>query len=580
MKKRSFRTRILLALCLSVLGIAVLMVPTISLIYYNYQKENIDADNKAKHDTLDDSLTSLIEDANYVSISIFSEDNLASLHASSNPEELFQRLYVQQPFSRSLFEGISYCQSGKDAIYAKSEETIVLPEISKSILNRVLHESDSQYPISYCLSTYNETGSFLVLGKKVEENQSACFMYLNGERLMQIVDSVVCLDKNMIIDSKRNVVLSNNASELGAVVINGIDTGIDRDQSTLHTSFENVDSYITIHTMKNLRNSFAFQWQIVSIQDYSSVFGLLSVLTYILIGFTIVAFAISVVSSFVLSRKITKPLTELSEELSGIDKNLLSSYSVPAVAKENHDEIDQLEDSYHEMMDRIRELMEDNMDKMNKQRILELESLQMQIKPHFLYNTLDTISWLAKISGEKEIDSLVMSLAKFFRLTLHSGDKIIAVKEELEITKHYLEIQSARFPDRFDYSFDVDDTLRDERTLKLILQPVVENSVKYGFDPDKGKMMLKIATRRGDGYFEYIVIDDGIGFDVPDNLFEKKKNPEDSGKSTGFGLYNVEERIRLEYGESYGMQVTSKVGEGTMTVIRLPLLHPSSSPQK
>lgn len=579
MKKHSFRTRILLTLCLSILGIAVLMAPTITLIYYNYQKENIDADNRARHETLDDSLTSLIEDANFVSINIFTEENIAALQSSMNQEELFQRLYIQQPFSRSLFEGISYCQVGKEAIYAKSDQNTVLPEIAKDILSRVLHGSSNTYPISYCLSTYNDTGSFLVLGKTVEENQSACFMYLSGERLMQIVDSVVCLDKNMIIDSKRNVVLSNNASELGAVVINGIDTGIDKDQTILRAPFENVDSYITVHTMKNLRNSFAFQWQIVSIQDYSSVFGLLSVLTYVLIGFAIAAFLISVISSFVLSKKITKPLTSLSEELSAIDLNGLSSY-MPAENVDDRDEINQLQKSYHEMMERIRELMEDNMDKMNKQRILELESLQMQINPHFLYNTLDTISWLAKINGEKEIDSLVMSLAKFFRLTLHSGDKIITVKEELEITKHYLEIQSARFPDRFDYSFDIDDSLKNERTLKLILQPVVENSVKYGFDSEKGKLMLQIMTRKGEGYFEYVVRDDGVGFEVPDNLFEKKKNLEYDGKSTGFGLYNVQERIRLEYGEGYGMNVTSRIGEGTTTIIRLPLLKPSSSHRK
>ena len=172
-----------------------------------------------------------------------------------------------------------------------------------------------------------------------------------------------------------------------------------------------------------------------------------------------------------------------------------------------------------------------------------------------------------------------MSLAKFFRLTLHSGDKIITVKEELEITRHYLEIQKARFPERFDYEFDIDESLKDEPTLKLVLQPVVENSVKYGFDSEKGKMLLKIQTRKTDGKFEYIIQDDGVGFDVPSNLFEKKKMTEDS-KSTGFGLYNVQERIHLEYGKEYGLKVESKVGVGTKTIITLPLSSHSSSRHK
>ena len=391
---------------------------------------------------------------------------------------------------------------------------------------------------------------------------------------MKIVDSIVCLEKNFIIDSNRNVVLSKNENELGGIVINGFPL---IDNNSAHVDFENEESYITIHSLVALKNSFGLSWQIVSIQNYDDLFGTLKVLLIILISLTVTAFIVAVVLSFLLSKKISKPLVALSTELENTDINNPASLMIQE--KASHDEIDQLEQSYQDMVSRIHELMEENLEKMNQQRILELESLQMQINPHFLYNTLDTISWMAKINKQKEIDSLVMSLAKFFRLTLHSGDKIITVKEELEITRHYLEIQKARFPERFDYEFDIDESLKDEPTLKLILQPVVENSVKYGFDSEKGKMLLKIQTRKTDGKFEYIIQDDGVGFDVPSNLFEKKKMDEDS-KSTGFGLYNVQERIHLEYGKEYGLKVESKVGVGTKTIITLPLSSHSSSRHK
>ena len=149
--------------------------------------------------------------------------------------------------------------------------------------------------------------------------------------------------------------------------------------------------------------------------------------------------------------------------------------------------------------------------------------------------------------------------------------------EELEITQHYLEIQKARFPDRFDFSFDIDHSLDSARTLKLILQPVVENSVKYAFDPEKGRTQLSITTRREENDFVYEVIDNGVGFEVPSNLFERKKsNPE--AKSTGFGLYNVQERIKLEYGKNYGLKVVSILHQGTKVTITLPLLSEDQSP--
>lgn len=564
MKKHSFRTRLLVSLCLSVLTIGIVMIPSLYFIFDNYKENNIDEGISARHSALDESLSSLIEDSNYVTINIFTEENIKMLNSSSATNSDFQNLYQQQPIPSSLIQGISYYRENSDFLFATSENKTVLPEISKTVIDRVLVNGDTAYPISYCGSTYNDTGSFLVLGKRIHGTNTACFLYLNGKRLMKIVDSIVCLEKNFIIDSNRNIVLSKKENELGGIVINGFPL---IDNSSAHVDFENEDSYITIHSLDELKRSFNLSWQIVSIQNYNDLFGTLKILMIILISLTIAAFVLAVILSFVLSKKVSKPLVALSNELENTDINNPTSLHV--ITKDNHDEINQLEQSYQDMVSRIHELMEENLEKMNEQRILELESLQMQINPHFLYNTLDTISWLAKINKQKEIDSLVMSLAKFFRLTLHSGDKIITVKEELEITQHYLEIQKARFPQRFDYEFDTDNSLNDEPTLKLILQPVVENSVKYGFDPEKGKMMLKIQTRRCEDRFEYIIQDDGIGFEVPTNLFEKKKMMEDS-KSTGFGLYNVQERIHLEYGKEYGMKVESKVGVGTKTIITLP----------
>ena len=153
------------------------------------------------------------------------------------------------------------------------------------------------------------------------------------------------------------------------------------------------------------------------------------------------------------------------------------------------DELVQLERNYDAMMDRIFELVEKNKEDMSRQRRLELESLQMQINPHFLYNTLDAISWMARIKKQPEIDRLVMNLAKFFRLFLHGGDKFVTVADEVGMVLSYLEIDKIRFPDRVTVHTEIDEDVKNLLTLKLILQPVIENSLKYAFAEKHGNQI-------------------------------------------------------------------------------------------
>ena len=216
------------------------------------------------------------------------------------------------------------------------------------------------------------------------------------------------------------------------------------------------------------------------------------------------------------------------------------------------------------MITHIFELMQKSREDAETQRKLELDALQMQINPHFLYNTLDAVTWMAKIKKEPEIENLAVNLAKFFRLSLHKSDKFITVGEELELTEHYLEIDKIRFPDKVSVKFETDESLVKYKVLKLILQPVVENALKYAFVEGKGNMTIKTYLSDGDIIFE--VTDDGAGFDVPDDILSGKKNKSGLG---GYGLYNVNERVKLEYGEKYGLEIISHKGSGTKVTVRV-----------
>ena len=222
------------------------------------------------------------------------------------------------------------------------------------------------------------------------------------------------------------------------------------------------------------------------------------------------------------------------------------------------DELFKLEEKYDEMINHIFDLMQKSREDAETQRKLELDTLQMQINPHFLYNTLDAVSWMAKLKKEPEIEKLAVNLAKFFRLSLHKGDKFITVGEELELTAHYLEIDKIRFPDKVKVRFETDESLVNYKVLKLILQPVVENAVKYAFVENKGNLVIRTAYSGADIVF-------GVGFSTEGGIKSSKKKSE----LAGFGLKNVDERIKLEYGEGYGLQVFSQPGKGTKVVIRI-----------
>ncbi|MDE7439366.1 MAG: sensor histidine kinase [Clostridia bacterium] len=307
-----------------------------------------------------------------------------------------------------------------------------------------------------------------------------------------------------------------------------------------------------------LNSRYAFHSCIVSVLDYKYYFGRMDTTLIIVLCVSFAMLVVSVVLAIIRARKISKPITLLSDSINATAEPTKNHISV----LREGDELVQLEKNYDDMMDRIFDLVERNKEDMQLQRKLELESLQMQINPHFLYNTLDAISWMARIKKQPEIDRLVMNLAKFFRLFLHGGDKFVKVSEEVEMVQSYLEIDAIRYPGRVTVHTEIAEEVKDRQTLKLILQPIVENCLKYAFVTRNGNMYIRAYGEGEDIIFE--VEDDGDGFEVPEDILNRPATREG-----GYGLKNVNERIRLQYGEGYGLEVTSEKGKGTKVKARL-----------
>ncbi|MDP1509870.1 sensor histidine kinase [Paenibacillus sp. CMAA1739] len=252
---------------------------------------------------------------------------------------------------------------------------------------------------------------------------------------------------------------------------------------------------------------------------------------------------------------------------------------------ERGDEIGMLGRSFNRMLEQIRRLMSLSELRERQKRDAELRSLQEHIKPHFLYNTLDTIHWMARKNGADDVSDMVGALSKLFRLGLSKGDDFIPLHSEIEHISSYMQIQQTRYRDRLRWELNVPDELKDLFVLKLMLQPVVENAIYHGIKARRGPGTICVEAKAEDDKLLLTVRDDGAGMTAerlrelrewlerPLEAMEgrqKQKGVRANGRS--YGMLNVQARIRLSFGEEYGIALDSKEGAGTCVTITHPLL--------
>ena len=267
------------------------------------------------------------------------------------------------------------------------------------------------------------------------------------------------------------------------------------------------------------------------------------------------------------SRSVTRPI----QKLCSVTQKVAEGDFTVKTKVENTDEISVLTQSFNDMTEEIGVLVEDIKKKQANLHIAETKLLQAQINPHFLYNTLDTIVWLAEENKKEEVVSMVTALSEFFRTTLSKGRDFITVKEEESHVESYLKIQQFRYQDIMDYEINIDESMYGFVIPKLTLQPLVENALYHGVKNKRGKGMIRITGRLKGGDMIFKVIDDGKGMTEEElgKLQNSLKKDKSDRKEDGFGLSNVNQRIRHYYGEGYGISFESRENEGTTATIIL-----------
>ena len=289
----------------------------------------------------------------------------------------------------------------------------------------------------------------------------------------------------------------------------------------------------------------------------------------VFIGIAVVAmitlFLFAVTYTMNMNRRITAPIIALTDKAKQFGKR---DFSQARPIKTNIIEFEILDQSFNEMTGHVSALMQKQIENERSLHQAELELLQAQINPHFLYNTLDSIVILAESNREEDVVDMITSLSTFFRNSLSEGEDIHTLHAEMAQAESYLEIQQIRYSDILSYSIDIAEEIQDRLIPKLILQPLIENALYHGIKNRRGRGLISITGYQDGEKILLKVRDNGAGMD-PERL-EMLRNGIYQEKQGSFGLWNVHQRIRLYCGEAYGLSFESTPGEGTTVTVTLP----------
>lgn len=308
-----------------------------------------------------------------------------------------------------------------------------------------------------------------------------------------------------------------------------------------------------------------FKWKIVSIMPFTEVSN--DTATMGLVGFvTILLNSILLfLGSIFISRLITVPIKKLLKSMNEVKNGVFKEVNI----NEGNNEIGQLRDGYNVMIREIQNLIKSVIAEQRTIRKAELNVLQAQIKPHFLYNSLDSINSLALSGRIDDVCDLVDALGSYYRASVSKGKEVISLREEFDIVKNYLKIQKIRYGDMFSVEYNIDEKYLDNKILKLVLQPLVENALYHGIRATGESGSIFVSSEEYDGYIKICIEDDGVGMtseEINGILSSKVGSAESS-----FGLRGTIERLRIFYGDEDIFHIQSEKGKGTKITIMIPI---------
>lgn len=366
-----------------------------------------------------------------------------------------------------------------------------------------------------------------------------------------------------IIDSHGMIVSSDDKSRLGQSdkieIINTInlDTRAGEDDRLKNWSFINIDSKRYLLSYIRIDDA---GWYVIELTDYYTLMKPFYSMFQITLTVTVLSFVTILFLSILVTNSIAKPVGKIVRSMSRVDFKQLDQ----RVIDNGHDEITQLFESYNTMIQQLRQMLDEVNHANTMQRKAEFDALQMHINPHFLYNTLDSINWMAYMANQQGISDMVCSLSLFFRLSLNKGGDTYTIQHEIDHVKSYANIQKYRYRDKIKIQINVDERTLPCTTFKLLLQPLVENAIIHGLEPNYGTGNIDISIRMVGKDIEMTVSDDGVG--LPAGFDHKHV---ELIESAGYGLRNINQKIKLFFGDQYGLTLEPNPTHGLTVRVRI-----------
>ncbi len=306
-------------------------------------------------------------------------------------------------------------------------------------------------------------------------------------------------------------------------------------------------------------------WRVVGVSYVNELVNTnVESMVQILMGIVAAVLAVTAICSFIVSNLLSRPLQRLSTAMETFERDA-DRYNYQPIHGSR--EVRELSASFDHMVGKIKELMAKVRQEEIDLRKTELNALQTQINPHFLYNTLDSIAWMCEQGRNTEAVQMVHSLARLFRISISKGHELIPISREIEHAESYLQIQKFRYKKQFEYYFDVDPQCQNYLCNKITLQPIIENSICHGLDMLVDEGRIDVTVRQDGNDIVFTVTDNGVGMTQEQVNSMLSHEPEDR---TGIGIKNVNDRLRIYFGEGYGLEIISEPDVGTCVQIRMP----------
>ncbi|AZS17907.1 sensor histidine kinase [Paenibacillus lutimineralis] len=437
---------------------------------------------------------------------------------------------------------------------------------------------------STSLFTYGHSYNEIMIGRRIvdlydpDNKLGLLFMGVNRDAIGNIIQDIEIVRSSniFIFDDNYNLVSSKSQNiELKKTLTD--DLGLKR-QLSLKTHSE-------IYNINGKRYSVAstvvepYNWNIVSLTPLEIIQSEHRIMLNVTLALSLSLLALVGLCSVFLSRSITRPIKKLLRSMNNFKRGDFNQ----KVEVTSRDEIGLLTQKYNDMVIETNSLIQKVYISQTKQKMIELKTLQTQIEPHFLYNTLDYIFLNSKMNGDDNTAQVTQSLAELFRLSLNKGKDYYMIRQELSQVKAYIHIQHARFPNRFVPRYEIDPDILPYYTMKLLLQPLAENAILHAFNMKRERPgTLLIRGRKLDGQrVEFVVEDDGCGMspELANSLLSGDDGTNQatdaiSGKAggTGYGIRNVNERLTMMFGPEYALRIESEPGDGTRVLLVIPLI--------